>query len=422
MQETSTQAYNAIRHSALLDSLLNPAVQRVFKAILQANPQLPAARLVLTRNPEPNARAVGNSTIILHVGLLPALENESQLAFILCHELAHIQSRHMETALATQLTALHSREFRREVRRIVQAEYSINSHMKNLVMGMSLNQAYHQRRHERQADSLGYVLLRRTRYKAPQAYRTLELLNTIDKESYQDALPLNRVFSCPEVAHALTAAPASAASIFTVKPAEKTLLETSDTLKSHPDCAKRMHYLRTLTQDQLAEGPQAVEPGFSHLREASRLEVLQSWFDTSCYDHALFEALRLLRQQPQSEYLRSVVVLSLYELHRHLQEHRFTEVVANVSKHQPEPFNEFLRVLNSLRLADYTALTACLAQSTEAPPTATNEYALAARYAAAALANDQAQAATLLHQYQARFSAGRFSSLLFPPRPSKINH
>ena len=32
----------------------------------------------------------------------------------------------------------------------------------------------------------------------------------------------------------------------------------------------------------------------------SRLEAVQSWFHFDCYDHALFEALQLLNEQPQN--------------------------------------------------------------------------------------------------------------------------
>lgn len=99
--------------------MLNAHVQRVFQQIQQANPQLPATRLVLSRNPEANAHAVGNGTILLNIGLLPMLENDSQLAFILCHELAHVQCRHMETSIHERLSTIHDREIKREVRRIV---------------------------------------------------------------------------------------------------------------------------------------------------------------------------------------------------------------------------------------------------------------------------------------------------------------
>lgn len=194
-----------------------------FARILRANPQLPAdTRLVLTRNPEPNARAVGRSTVLLNLGLLPRLENESQLAYVLCHELAHGASHHLETGLHDRLTVIHSKEFRREFRRIVNSEYNnISSQLKALALGFSLSSSCHRRRFERQADSLSYVLLACTTYEAPQAYRTLPLLDVIDQPENPAPLPLAAQFSFAEFPRAFGGAPAAPASIFTVQAAAR---------------------------------------------------------------------------------------------------------------------------------------------------------------------------------------------------------
>jgi Zn-dependent protease with chaperone function len=428
VQEASDDVYNTIRYSALLDPVVEPFVQRVFARILKANPQLPATtRLVLTRNPEPNAHAVGSGTVMLNLGLLPRLENESQLAFILCHELAHIASRHMENGLQERLMALHSKELKREFQRIINSEYNISSQIKALALGFSLNSSYHHRRFERQADSLGYVLLARTPYEAPQAYRTLQLLDTIDQPENAGSVPLTTYFNCADFAKTLGAAPAKPASIFTVKAAEKTVLETTDTLKSHPDCAKRMRFIQGLAKGQVADGSQATTSAeFARIRDMSRLEIIQSWFDYDCYDHALFEALQLLPQQPQNPYLRSVVLLSLYELRQHLQDHTYTEVVSNLSPRNAANFNELLRTLYDLRYEDFNGLSKCFAQATglEAA-TPTDEYALAARYAASALATESASepAVSFRAQYQKQYAGGKFAKLLFPePRPKLGSH
>lgn len=418
VEQASAEVYNAIRHSALLDPVLNAAVQRVFRQVQQANPQLPPARLVLTRNPEANAHAVGNGTILLNVGLLPTLENESQLAFILCHELAHVQCRHQQTTIQEQLGTIHSREMRREVRRIVQAEYNISSRMKSLVMGLSLNGTYHQRRHERQADSLGYVLLRRTSFDASQAHRALQLLDQMDAPASAAPLELGRYFGCAAFGRPLETEAPKSQSIFAVQAPVKTVLETTDTLKSHPDCAKRMGYLRTLAGGAVAEGPQPVAPEFARLRAVSRLEVVQSWFDTECYDHALFEALLLLPTDPQNAYLRAIVQLSLHQLHYYQLTHRLTEVVSNVSGQQPANFNQLLHTLYGLRTTEYQGLSACFAQLLPPPAADTDEYALAARYAAAALAEDATRAQALQQQYLAQYQNGRFAARLFPPPPA----
>lgn len=177
------------------------------------------------------------------------------------------------------------------------------------------------------------MLLARTAYEAPQAYRTLQLLDVIDQPENPAPLPLATQFSCVEFPRAFGGVPAGPASIFTVKAAAKTVLETSDTLKSHPDCGKRMRFVQGLAGGRVAEGPQPPSPpDFDRIRRLSRLELVQSWFDYDCYDHTLFEALQLLPQQPQSGYLRAMVQLSLFELRQHLRAHTFSEVVSNVSE------------------------------------------------------------------------------------------
>ena len=213
------------------------------------------------------------------------LENESQLAYVLCHELAHGASHHLETGLRDRFTAIHSKELRREFRRIVNSEYSISSQLKVLALGFSLSSSYHHCHFERQADSLGYVLLARTAYEAPQAYRTLQLPDVIDQPENPAPLPLAAQFSCAEFPRAFGGVTAGPVSIFTVKAAAKTVLETSDTLKSHPDCGQRMRFVQGLTGGRVAggrvaggrvaEGPQpSSPPDFDRIRCLSRLEMV----------------------------------------------------------------------------------------------------------------------------------------------------
>lgn len=415
--------YSTVRHTGLLDSVLNPQVQRVFQRIVKANPGLPPVQLLLSRNPEPNAYATGDGTVVLNVGLLPRLENESQLAFVLCHELAHTQLRHVDTSIESRLAALHSKELQAAVKRIVLEEYNISSRIKDLALGYSLNTNFHQRRHETQADSLGYVLLTRTPYEAPQAYRALQLLDVVDRPDATDAPELTRYFGCASFGRPLTPAPA-AKSIFTVQKKEATALDLTDTLKSHPDCAKRMRAIRRLAADKVADGPQAASVQWEQLRRAGRLEVVQAWFDYDCYDRAFYGALQQLRQEPQNAYLQSVVVLCLYELRQHMQQHKYYEVVSNVRPHNAASFNELLGVLNGLQLPDFKNLNACFAEATgAAAPAAASagEYSLAAQYAGLLLADEPTRAEAIKRQYQQQYRGGRFEALLFP-EPPKTNH
>jgi predicted Zn-dependent protease len=48
----------------------------------------------ITLNPFPEARALSNGTIYISTGMLALLSNEAQLAFVLAHEIAHIEQHH----------------------------------------------------------------------------------------------------------------------------------------------------------------------------------------------------------------------------------------------------------------------------------------------------------------------------------------
>jgi beta-barrel assembly-enhancing protease len=54
----------------------------------------PPVRIAVVKDPTLNAFALPNGQVYIHTGLLSRLENESQLAMILGHELTHVTNRH----------------------------------------------------------------------------------------------------------------------------------------------------------------------------------------------------------------------------------------------------------------------------------------------------------------------------------------
>jgi beta-barrel assembly-enhancing protease len=54
----------------------------------------PAVRIAVVKDPTLNAFSMPNGKVYIHTGLLSRLENESQLAMILGHELTHVTNRH----------------------------------------------------------------------------------------------------------------------------------------------------------------------------------------------------------------------------------------------------------------------------------------------------------------------------------------
>jgi len=69
----------------------NDYIKAIVNRIIQANPELKSleSRVVFSRDFSPNAYSIGDGTIAFNAGLFVYLDNEAEMAFTLCHELAH---------------------------------------------------------------------------------------------------------------------------------------------------------------------------------------------------------------------------------------------------------------------------------------------------------------------------------------------
>src|SRR5258706_9740307 len=79
-----------------LDEATNSYLQRVGESLLPSDRNLEHViwKFRALRDPVPNAFALPNGSVYVNTGLIALLENESQLAAILAHEITHVLNRH----------------------------------------------------------------------------------------------------------------------------------------------------------------------------------------------------------------------------------------------------------------------------------------------------------------------------------------
>jgi Zn-dependent protease with chaperone function len=83
----------------IVNDELTTYLQSVLMKILQSNPQLQDQITIYAhRSSSPNAFTFWDGTIGVTLGLLARMENEDEVAFVLCHELAHYYSNHIGVA------------------------------------------------------------------------------------------------------------------------------------------------------------------------------------------------------------------------------------------------------------------------------------------------------------------------------------
>ena len=80
----------------LADESANAYLRRVGKSLIPRDLELERVswKFRALRDPQPNAFALPNGSIYVTTGLLTLIDNESQLAAILAHELTHVMRRH----------------------------------------------------------------------------------------------------------------------------------------------------------------------------------------------------------------------------------------------------------------------------------------------------------------------------------------
>ncbi|MGB3851113.1 MAG: M48 family metallopeptidase [Tunicatimonas sp.] len=405
--QATEDMYQTVRYRSLHDTLIEPYLQSVFSKLLMANPHLPPVRLVVARSPVANAYAAGGGTIVCNVGLLAKLENESQLAFVLSHELAHAYFDHVRRGLTEHFDTFYSAAFQKEIRKISREEYNTRSKVRSLIQESSLEGLYHNRLYEQQADSMGYQLMTTAGFLGSQAYTTLRLLDQIDVPT-SDAAAVPPWFACSDT-HPLwigDAAPASS-SIFMVQREKPTAFERSDTLKSHLNCLARATFIQTILEHPYDTMRVEGSPTFNQIRSASQLETIHCWFNHQRYDLALFKSWQQANTPFSSSYLQAVTLLSLYKLKLHLQNHTYADVVAGPADHHPEGMNQLLRALQALNVSDFAQLARCVYQSSS--PRSDGEYPLAAEYVFYRLTEQTAGAAQAKAKYLAYHPDGELS-------------
>lgn len=167
------------RFTFIDDPLILDYVNQVGRKIVSVLPVQPFGyHFYIVKSDVYNAFAIPAGHIFLHSGLLEAMESEDELAGILCHEIAHVSSRHISDKIerskaitAATLAGVVAGAFL-GIGGSADAAQAVTSGA--IAAGQSFSLAY-SREDERQADQLGL------RYMADAGYRAQGLLSVLKK-------------------------------------------------------------------------------------------------------------------------------------------------------------------------------------------------------------------------------------------------
>ena len=172
--------YNFLKNSfSNKDIIKNNVVEQELNAIvdniIEANPKLKDKKFNMLYATEyvANASSLGNNIFYIYPGLFEILDNDQQLTFILCHEIAHQVLKHFQYSI----------------------EESIRLEKTDLTNESSLNLFRNKRELEINADAFGFELYSNLNYQEAEAIKALEHLKDSDSILYSKNIDIKEQFN-----------------------------------------------------------------------------------------------------------------------------------------------------------------------------------------------------------------------------------
>jgi len=329
--------------------------------IVKTNPLLQnrAFHCYFSRSGIPNASYIGEGLILFNMGLFRQLEDESQAAFVICHEIAHYFLQHSENSISKYVTTINSKAVQQELRKIKSSEYGKRAQLENLVKGITFNSRRHSRDHEAQADSMAVEFMHNTRFDITGVVTALNLLDNIDTDTLNTAVCLERLFNAkayPFQKRWIAKQEGLLGGHAQLQDDDK----LEDSLKTHPDCKLRVQLLTPLVTRYKAAGKSAFvvnKAKFEILKTNFQYEIAEYAYSSDNYTRSLYYSIALLQEHPDDAWLITQVGRILNSCYTAQKAHMLGRQVELPSPGFFPGYNLLLQFIQNLYLEDFAAIS-----------------------------------------------------------------
>lgn len=342
----------------------SPKAQQYLDALVAeikiANPALQSLNYncFFARTGVPNASYIGEGIILFNIGLFNKLQNESQVAFVLCHEISHFYLHHTENRINKYVALINSNDFQKELQKIKKTEFKQREELEKLMKGISFNSSRHSRDHESQADSMALEFMHNTKFDIKESLTALALLDSIDEDKFETEAYLEKLFNSKDypfqkkwVAKEVGLLGATAQIEI-----DKAL---TDSLKTHPDCMVRVKTLQPMVNQYLTSTIKNIsdQQAFQELKKTFSYEIIEYYFEKENYTKSLFYTLQLLQQNPSDPFLITQTGKIFNSFYSAQKNHRLGKVIEMPSPYQGSNYNLLLQFVQNLYLKDYSQIS-----------------------------------------------------------------
>lgn len=312
------------RGDLIFGSSLNRYLDQIVDRLLAKEPELrPLITVCVLKSTTVNAFITNQGILVVNMGLIAQSMNESELAFVLAHEITHYAAHHVMSE--DQKTKKEADNF----------DNYINYHNRS-------------REQELEADEMGV-----NRFYLPSGYDAASVDGIFDLLLYGD-LPFDEVPFTRAVVE--TAFYKFDDKLFLPSVSPIQLYENwVDSLSTHPNIKRRREIMSSILKKQSNPFTPDTVPSASFIaqRRVARHACLSIYLTQHQYDKAYYNAYVMLAKDSDDYMAQLVKVFALYGLSKHKAVQGLNDVVTSYRKvmGEQQQFNYFISKINSRELS-----------------------------------------------------------------------
>ena len=292
---------------------------KILKTILEANGIDEEITVFFIRSSEVNAYAVDRNFIFFTAGLLAQVTTEAQIAMILSHEYIHYKNKHNRTEFIENKAIV--RDYKSYKTSANDVRFLMTSFSREL---------------ETEADEQGFALYSATNYNYNGSLEAFDVLRfsylPFEEISYEKTFLESPDLVFPSDYFLTEIAPIE----YNIEENEN---ESEQKYRTHPYIGKRKVVIQQLMEGTNNTGRKdflVSETDFLIYRKVARYELCRLLLIENYYEEAFYSAYILLKEEPNSLFLKKIILKSLYGLSKYSNANKFSQVHTSHKKKQGE--------------------------------------------------------------------------------------
>lgn len=341
---------------------LEDYIQNIISDLRKENPSIPAEiEVLIEKSNYPNAYCLANNTFVVNMGLFNWLENRDQMMAVISHELGHNILDHV---LNSQVESIKNNQNESSVvKNLREVKHNRTAKAFDLVKNKIYALKALKRQHEKEADSIGYVLYKKSNkneFEYVNALKNLLDFDTISPKKLSEKIYF-KLYDLPNQKFNKKWLQLDDFTSYNYDGFKQKL--DKDSIATHPETEERVASLKSSFQElQLEKKSLAGDASYKKIRTLTENEILPNLYWDENYGVGIYTAMQFLEIEKEEKESHSFYkewlgkcFEKIYEGRKNYKLNRYLDTVD--PKNHSESYQQFLNFMWNLKLEEIKTIS-----------------------------------------------------------------